>query len=34
MNFARKRGAKVVAITDSNLSPLAEPADYLLFGTQ
>jgi len=30
MNFARKRGAKVVAITDSNLSPLAEPADYLL----
>ena len=30
MNFARKRGAKVVAITDSTLSPLAEPADYLL----
>lgn len=30
MNFARKSGAKVVAITDSSLSPLAEPADYLL----
>ena len=30
MNFARKRGAKVVAITDSTLSPLAEPADNLL----
>lgn len=30
MDFARKRGAKVVAITDSNLSPLAETADYLL----
>ena len=28
--FARKSGAKVVAITDSSLSPLAEPADYLL----
>lgn len=30
MDFARKRGAKVVAITDSALSPLAEAADYLL----
>ena len=30
LNFARKSGAKVVAITDSTLSPLAEPADYLL----
>lgn len=30
MNFARKSGAKVVAITDSSLSPLAQPADYLL----
>lgn len=30
MSFARKSGAKVVAITDSSLSPLAEPADYLL----
>ena len=29
LNFARKSGAKVVAITDSSLSPLAEPADYL-----
>ena len=30
MNFASDRGAKVIAITDSPLSPLAEPADYLL----
>lgn len=30
LNFARKSGAKVVAITDSSLSPLAEPADFLL----
>jgi DNA-binding MurR/RpiR family transcriptional regulator len=30
MNFASGRGAKVIAITDSPLSPLAEPADYLL----
>lgn len=30
MDFAHKRGAKVVAITDSALSPLAAPADYLL----
>ena len=30
MNFARARGATVVAITDSTLSPLAQPADNLL----
>ena len=30
LNFARDSGAKVVAITDSTLSPVAEPADYLL----
>ncbi len=30
LSFARKSGAKVVAITDSSLSPLAQPADYLL----
>lgn len=30
MNFARKRGATVVAITDSTLSPLAGTADNLL----
>ena len=30
MNFASDRGAKVIALTDSPLSPLAEPADYLL----
>ncbi len=30
MNFAHKRGATVIAITDSTLSPLAEPADNLL----
>ncbi len=30
MHFASNRGAKVIAITDSPLSPLAEPADYLL----
>jgi DNA-binding MurR/RpiR family transcriptional regulator len=30
MNFAHSRGAKVIAITDSSLSPLAEPADNLL----
>ena len=30
MNFAHNQGAKVVAITDSTLSPLAEISDYLL----
>jgi DNA-binding MurR/RpiR family transcriptional regulator len=30
MSFAHSRGAKVVAITDSTLSPLAKAADYLL----
>ena len=30
MEFASDRGAKVIAITDSPLSPLAGPADYLL----
>ena len=30
MHFASNRGAKVIAITDSPLSPLAEPAGYLL----
>lgn len=30
MSFAHSRGAKVVAITDSTLSPLARAADYLL----
>lgn len=30
MSFARDRGAKVIAITDSLLSPMAEPADHLL----
>ncbi len=30
MDFAHKRGATVVAITDSSLSPLAKPADNLL----
>ncbi len=30
LRFAHKSGAKVVSITDSSLSPLAEPADYLL----
>jgi DNA-binding MurR/RpiR family transcriptional regulator len=30
MSFAHSRGAKVVAITDSTLSPLARTADYLL----
>jgi DNA-binding MurR/RpiR family transcriptional regulator len=30
MNFASDRKAKVIAITDSALSPLARPADYLL----
>lgn len=30
MNFAHHRGSTVVAITDSSLSPLAEPADHLL----
>ncbi len=30
MNFASDRSAKVIAITDSRLSPLAQPADYLL----
>ena len=30
LNFARDSGAKVVAITDSTLSPVAGPADYLL----
>ncbi len=30
MHFASDRGAKVIAITDSNMSPLAEPADFVL----
>ena len=30
MDYAHKMGAKVVAITDSTVSPLAQPADYLL----
>lgn len=30
MNFAHSREAKVVAITDNSLSPLAKAADYLL----
>ncbi|QEY33943.1 MurR/RpiR family transcriptional regulator [Caproiciproducens galactitolivorans] len=30
MNFAHKRGATVIAITDSPLSPLAKEADYAL----
>lgn len=30
LRFAKSRGAKIVAITDSNLSPLAENADYSL----
>ena len=30
MDFAHNRGAKVVAITDSMLSPIAQPADYFL----
>ncbi len=30
MGFAHKQGAKVVAITDSALSPLAEASDFLL----
>lgn len=30
MDFAHKRGATVVAITDTTLSPLAKPADNLL----
>lgn len=30
LQFASKRGAKVISITDSPLSPLAEPANYLL----
>lgn len=30
LQFASNRGSKVIAITDSILSPLAEPADYLL----
>lgn len=30
LRFASSRGAKVVAITDSLLSPLAEPAEFLL----
>ncbi|MDP4177584.1 MAG: MurR/RpiR family transcriptional regulator [Bacillota bacterium] len=30
LSFAKSRGAKIVAITDSNLSPLAENADYSL----
>ena len=30
MNFAHNQGAKVVSITDSALSPLAEISDYLL----
>jgi DNA-binding MurR/RpiR family transcriptional regulator len=30
LDFASSRGAKVVAITDSSVSPLSESADYLL----
>lgn len=30
MDFAHKRGAKVIAITDTSMSPVAAPADYLL----
>ena len=30
LKFASSRGAKVVAITDSVLSPLADPAEFLL----
>lgn len=30
MDFAHKRGATVIAITDTTLSPLAQPADNLL----
>lgn len=30
MDFAHKRGAKVIAITDTSMSPIAAPADYLL----
>ena len=30
LDFAKKRGAKVLAITDSLLSPLATEADYTL----
>lgn len=30
MDFARSRGAKVIAITDTTMSPIAEQADYLL----
>ena len=29
-NFAKQNGAKVIAITDSNISPIAETADHLL----
>jgi len=30
MHFASDRGANVIAITDSMLSPLAEPAEFVL----
>jgi DNA-binding MurR/RpiR family transcriptional regulator len=30
MDFAHNQGATVIAITDSSVSPLAKPADYLL----
>ncbi len=30
MGFARNRGSKVIAITDTSMSPVAEKADYLL----
>jgi DNA-binding MurR/RpiR family transcriptional regulator len=30
MDFARNRSAKVIAITDTSMSPIAEKADYLL----
>lgn len=30
MNFAHNQGAKVIAITDSSASPIAESADYKL----
>ena len=30
LQFASKRGARVIALTDSAVSPIAEPADYVL----
>lgn len=31
VNFAKNNGAKIVSVTDNNLSPLAEISDYSLF---